>query len=406
MNLNDRLRALEHRPEEPEATKARPPQPGWEPGVVWHGASGEITTAALTGPPGDWDAILASRGLDPALYEVVGDTVLWCSWDGWTRNADGESEPAICYSFKAEIRRRRGTGDPVVPEDLYAAARKARPRKRPAPDGDATLVVALSDWQVGNRDGGGVQRQAEAIAALVDSIPQRLADLRRMGHTIGHVALLGLGDLVEGTCGFYPAQQYRVELDRRDQLKLVRRGIRDIAIATAPHTPRLTLAAIPGNHGENRQGGKNITSVNDNDDVAVFEQVAEILATNPEAFGHVGFRLARDQIALSLDLSGQVVAFTHGHVAKASGQAANTMWNWWQRQSHGRAYPGVADAEILVTGHYHHLNVKEQEGRALFICPSLTDVGEYYADSQGVRTRAGTLSLLVAPDGWGELTLL
>ena len=83
------------------------------------------------------------------------------------------------------------------------------------------------------------------------------------------------------------------------------------------------------------------------------------------------------------------------------------MWNWWKDQTLGRAHSGVADADILITGHYHHLNVKEQEGRAVFICPSLTSVGEYFQDAYGVRTREGTLSILISEEnGWGELHLI
>jgi UDP-2,3-diacylglucosamine pyrophosphatase LpxH len=82
------------------------------------------------------------------------------------------------------------------------------------------------------------------------------------------------------------------------------------------------------------------------------------------------------------------------------------MWNWWKDQTLGRAHPGVADADILIAGHYHHLNVKEQEGRAVFIAPSLVAVGEYFQDSYGVKTREGTLSMVIAPDGWGELHLI
>ena len=82
------------------------------------------------------------------------------------------------------------------------------------------------------------------------------------------------------------------------------------------------------------------------------------------------------------------------------------MPNWWQKQAMGRAHPGLADATILIAGHYHHLNVKEQEGRALFICPSLTTVGEYFQDDMGVKTQPGTLTLTVDESGWGNLHLI
>lgn len=406
MNLHDRLKNVENQAEIPDPVKDRVVPPGWEPGVVWHGSSGEITTGILTETPSDWDDILRSRGLDPEVFEVAGETMKWKSWDGWSKDETGESIPAICYSFKADIRRKKPAENQQVElEELYKEIRRAKPSKK-RKDGDSTLVVALSDWQVGNRDGGGVERQAQAIADLVESIPQRLADLRRAGHHIGHVALLGMGDLCEGTCGHYAAQQFRIELDRRDQMKLVRRGIRDIIINTAPLVDKMTVMAIPGNHGENRQNGKSITTVHDNDDVAVFEQIAEMLSLNPNAYGHVGFKLSRDEIALAANLSGQTIAITHGHTTKPSGNAAQTMWQWWTNQTMGRAYPTVADANILIAGHYHHLNIKQQTHRTVIVCPSLTPVGEYWADANGVTTQPGTLTLITNPDGWGELTLL
>lgn len=408
MSLADRLAVVEQQAQIKDPSKPKTAPSGWEPGVVWHGHNGEITTETLHGQPSDWDDILASRGLDPTKFEVVDDKVRWCSWDGWKTGPDGLVESAICYSFKAQIRRKGEAIDVSDSslEELYREIRKVKPPKKEAPTGEETFVVALSDWQVGNKDGGGLEAQVRAIADLTESIPQRLSDLRKMGHKIGHVVILGMGDLVEGTCGHYATQQFRVEIDRRDQIKLVRRGIRDIIVATAPKTERMSVVAIPGNHGENRQNGKSITSVHDNDDVAVFEQVAEILAMNPEAFSHVGFRLSRDEVALGIEVSGKILAVTHGHVTKPGANAAQTLWNWWQGQAMGRAYPVVADADILIAGHYHHLNIKEQENRAVFVCPSLTQVGEYFSDSMGVKTRNGTLSMVVAPDGWGELTLL
>ena len=120
----------------------------------------------------------------------------------------------------------------------------------------------------------------------------------------------------------------------------------------------------------------------------------------------MGFRLPGEGIAISVELSGQTVSFTHGHVPKMRGTPANTLWEWWKDQAHGRAYPHLADARILVSGHYHHLNVKEQDGRLLLICPSLTNVGDYFADSRGVNTAPGTLTFVVTPESWTDLKVL
>jgi len=83
-----------------------------------------------------------------------------------------------------------------------------------------------------------------------------------------------------------------------------------------------------------------------------------------------------------------------------------TLWEWWKEHAMGRAIPALADADILIAGHFHHLNVKEQEGRLILIAPSLVKVGQYWANAHGTTTAAGTLSLIVSPDGWGGLNVL
>jgi predicted phosphodiesterase len=340
------------------------------------------------------------------MYEIVGDTIRWTSFDGWKRDAPGdEAYSTICYSYKADIRLK----SPERPnlDEIYQAVKKAKKPSKEAPSGDTTFVIALSDWQTGNRDGGGVQKQVEEIAALPDKLVKRVRDLRKCGTKINHILIVGLGDLVEGTCGHYPAQQFRIEVDRREQMKIVRRGIRDIIMALAPLVERVTITAVGGNHGENRGlSGKAFTTTGDNDDVAIFEQIAEAFQMNKEAFPNVSWRIPLERLTTSVEINGKIIAFTHGHLSKPSGNAAQSVWNWWKDQAHGRAHPGVADADILVTGHYHHFNAKEQEGRALFVCPSIVSVGEYFQDTYGVKTRAGTLTFCVNSVGWTEMSIV
>lgn len=396
-SLKDRLATVQGQAETTDAIRDKNMPSGWEAGVNWEGTEGTISTGPVDSNQPNWDKMLSARGLDPEVYEVVGDSARFSSWDG----ADG----TIKYSFRAEIRLKK-PASVILQEDVYQSILKGKKVKHKPPSGDCHFVVALSDWQVGNRDGGGMEEQARKIANLVDLIPRRVADLRKMGYKIGHVVIAGMGDLAEGTCGFYPAMEFRIEADRRDQMKLVRRGLADIIKAVAPIAPQVTVLTVGGNHGENRAKGKAFTTTGDNDDVAVFEPIAEAFQENKKAYGHVGFKIPQEQLSMSINLAGHIVAFTHGHLSKPSQNAAQSIWNWWQKQAMGRAHPGVADAGILITGHYHHLNVKEQEGRALFICPSLTTVGEYFQDSMGVKTQPGTLTLTVDETGWGNLHLI
>jgi hypothetical protein len=58
-----------------------------------------------------------------------------------------------------------------------------------------------------------------------------------------------------------------------------------------------------------------------------------------------------------------------------------------------------------VTGHYHHLRVVEQLGRAWFQAPSLDQSDEFKART-GNMSRNGVLSFTVDKDGWDNLKIL
>lgn len=408
-DLKNELLALE---EMTEPVKEKPTYPsGWEPGVVWSGTEGVLTTSpTFETPSADWSNILKERGLDPDVYEVDGDSIQWCSYDGWKRDAPGESAySALCFSYKARIRlkRPRAADDPDDTDllALYRETRKARTTTPKQIDGpDETFVVNLSDWQIGNGDGGGVTTQLEALAALPDLITDRFKQMRRNGRAVNRIVIAGLGDLGEGTCGFYPSQPFLTELDRRQQTRVVRRGITEIVKAAAKTAPQVTVTAVGGNHGENRQNSKRLTGFGDNDDVAVFEQVAEIFHESPHT--NVTFALPNNRLAIALNLHDQIVAWTHGHLAKPQKNAAQALWDWWKDNTMGRYYPAVADANILVAGHFHHLNIKQQEGRTVFICSSLTPVGDWYSNERGVQTVPGTLTFVVNHQGWNSLEVL
>ncbi len=384
---------------------------GWKPGVTWNGRSGNVTSSMMEEPlRDDWSAILLERGLDPEYYEVDGNTIKWCSYDGWKKDENGETYSALCYSYRADIRLKKAlveaTDEALDVYGLYKEARKAKLPKT-VYDGDSTFVVMLSDWQIGNPDGGGTEAQILSLAKLPALVERRVRQLRKGGVKIGTIALLGLGDLYENCDGFYRNQEFSVELDMRAQERVIREGVFRMVETVAKLAPKVIVAAIGGNHGEKRNGGSKYTTTKaDNTDVSVFEQVYDMCSQNPKAFGHLDWRIPNDQLAISMKLSGQHVAITHGHIAKSRGSAMQTMWGWWEKQTLGRYYPGVADAEYLLVGHYHHLNVKEQLGRTIVIAPSLTDVNAYFGDSQGVSTSPGTATMVFDANGMDHLSVL
>jgi predicted phosphodiesterase len=355
----------------------------WVPGVEWSGTEGTVTTDALTGDPA-WRDILTKWDLDPDEYEVV-EPVLFNSWGG----SDGLTN----RQFKAKVIRRVHAMPDIEP--LIAAAMRHKPKKKNY-EGSAVLTVVLADWQIGKSDHGGVEGTIQRIIDARDAVIQRAKDLRKIGREVSSLNVLWTGDSVEGCLGHYPSQSFSVELDRRDQVKVTRRLLSDSLQTWSKHFENITVAAVAGNHGENRSTGKAFTGVQDNDDLAIVEQVAEILAANPDAFGHVKFAIARDALTLTIPSAGWIIGITHGHVARAGGGTEAKLHRWWEGQAAGRQ--PIGDSDVLVTGHYHHLRVADWGGCVWLQAPAMEGGSEWWRVSSGHMSQIGMLSFVTTEE--------
>jgi predicted phosphodiesterase len=351
----------------------------WTPGVEWLGSEGTVTTDAIQGDP-QWDDVLRLWDLDPDEFQIV-EPVLFNSWGG----SDGLTN----RQFKAKVIRR--THSSVDLEPLIAAALRHKPKKKTF-TGEGALNVVLADWQIGKADHGGVEGTIERIVEAREALIDRARELRKIGRPISTLNVLWTGDSIEGCLGHYPSQSFAVELDRRDQVKVTRRLLTDSLQAWSKHFEGITVAAVAGNHGENRNGGKSFTGVQDNDDLAIVEQVSEILAANPEAFGHIRFAVARDAVTLTIPVAGWVLGITHGHMARASGNTEQKLRRWWEGQAAGRQ--PIGDADVLVTGHYHHLRVADWGGCLWLQAPAMEGGSEWWRVATGQASQIGMLTFV------------
>jgi len=374
MGLREEFTRVVQSAEEPKARKRK-----WTPGVEWLGSEGTVTTDAITGEP-EWADVLRKWDLDPNEFQIV-EPVLFNSWGG----EDGINN----RQFKAKVIRR--THASVDLEPLITNAMKHKPKKRTF-TGSTVLNVVLADWQIGKADHGGVEATIERIIEARDAVIQRAKDLRKIGRDISSLNVLWTGDSIEGCLGHYPSQTFAVELDRRDQVKVTRRLLTDSLQAWSKHFDEITVGAVAGNHGENRNGGKGFTGVQDNDDLAIVEQVAEILAANPEAFGHVKFAVARDALTLTIPAAGWIIGITHGHVASRGSNAEAKLQRWWEGQAAGRQ--PIGDSDILISGHYHHLRVSDWGGCVWLQAPAMEGGSEWWRQATGQMSQIGTLTFL------------
>ena len=372
-----------------EARRDRPQHPaGWAPGFEWDGQAGTLTTPPLESEPSDWDGLLAELGAPSFLTVDPTASVAFTSWDGWRRDADGPAVSAVQRSFRCRLTKR--SAETFAYPELAAHIRNRKRAKVTPPTGDRWLVLPVADLQTGKRSGGGLRGLTDRVKAVEANLVAYVAGLRRAGVTLAGCAVVGMGDIVEG-CGnsHYSYQGSDVVAGRRDQIKASKDLVWSIVDTVAPLFEQVLLTAVAGNHGEQRGAGGAITNpLQDNDDLLVFEWVADALAGNPR-YDHVQARFPDDQLATSFDLAGTIVGFTHGHqFDRGAGLPVAKAIRWWEKQQMGRQ--PVADCDVLVYAHFHHPVVVEwSRARWLVQCPTIDGGSAYFEQGMGVSSSPG-----------------
>jgi hypothetical protein len=370
---------------------------GKEAGIEWDGNEGELRTGPTSGAPSDWSGLLEKWGLDPEEVEIVGD-VRRSSWEAQT--PDGIQELS---SYRAHIRRRSFRGDLDL-EVLFDEIKKHKPRKtKKSYTGDLAYLHCTSDTQIGKDD----PRWAwERFSRGIDEGTARLQELRKIGRPVGDVYLPWNGDCIEATAGHYPSQTFNVSLTITEQVRLFRRFMLAQIKAYAPLTDNLIVTSVPGNHDEaSRVNGKQSTKNSDSWSIEVAAQVAEILAENPDVYGHVSIVVPKNQdLTISLNIAGVPVGLAHGHQFKSGAEGWRT---WWANQAHG--CQEIGQTKILIAGHKHHWMSKTEGEKSFIQLPAEDGGSQWYVDGSGQDSKSAIVTLTVGedhPDGWGNLHMI
>lgn len=356
---------------------------GFTPGLTLTKSGGEVVVQSEQAQvPADWTDILAQllpEGFNPADYEVEGDTVEVRAWDGNI----GNGELRRFYYFKAKIRKAGSVVDGVNLDDIIAVAKKAKPKPVTVVENERSLNTQITDLQAGQADGDGVEGMVARALEIPELIKERLTFLRKAGKPATSIFIPLTGDLVEGIIGWYAMQTFSVTLDRREQVKLVRRLLTEILVSVASFGLPVHVAVVPGNHGENRQDGKAYTTLGDNDDVALVEQIAEAFKLSGQ-FDHVTFSFpSKNRLSLTVEVLGWVFGLTHGHVARATGTPAAKLLSWFKSMAAIR--DPLGDSHLLITGHYHHVILQQLIGDTwLLQGGALCDESEWFGQTAGL----------------------
>jgi len=377
---------------------------GWEPRIDTSKKEIVSKPQKKAGNPQDhrWDKYLEELGFNPDEFEIIEPFEIR-SWDSNTENGKD-----TFYYYKAKIISKHAVNDKDFDfKSLLSEIKKSKPKPQSI-NGKSSMIVCLSDWQMGKRDGDGTKGIVERIEQMIPDVTARIKELRKSGVDLAHLYVVGLGDIVEGCEGFYAMQEHSVEYDLRRQKMIARRLLVKSLKAWAPLFKNVVVACVPGNHGENRKNGKAFTTFGDNFDVAIFDEAAEIFQENP-AFKHVKFVIPENDLWLTLDVSGTIIGLAHGHQFRTGGRYSHQKAvAWLSGQAFGMTEMG--DADILISGHFHHLFVVNEGKRTLMQCPSVDGGSDWFENMTGKSSYAGTLTFSITPGKpqlpWDNLKVL
>lgn len=388
----------------PLVRQAGAPQ-GWEsPKINLDGEAGTAYTGVTDQADPDEADLFKIWNLDPDKWQIDGPLGVsaWQSFSGgWL------------YAYKARLRRRSVVATEIRQdvEDLIAEVRRSSRRRTAAerlPEAtDSAFAIFLSDWQIGKGEGGGTPATIARLKDTLRRIEDRVYRLRKMGKPLGTCYVAGLGDLFEGTCGFYAMQEWQTDLDRRSQARVIRDLLFRFIDRLARLFSRVIVGTVAGNHGENRdrQSGKAFSTFADNDDVAIFEQVAFALDVAPQTYGHVSFVVPDTELSLCLDMAGTRVGIVHGHQFTKGSTPQQKAVEWWKGQMLGEK--AVGQAQILVSAHFHHFSVVNHGPRWAFQTPAMDGGSTWFDNTTGMgQSPTGTLTFTVSPGGWDDLAIL
>jgi hypothetical protein len=360
----------------------------WQPSAQWNGLSGEITSQPLEGNP-DFDEMLREHGHDPEKVEVVGDvrTSRWQRYDGeWLT------------SYRFHIRTKTETVD--LPA-LFAEAKKRKPTQAKPAEGSA-LVVVWADPQTGKNDARG------GTVELIARVQEKLSKLSNYAKKMktAEAYFLNAGDPIEGfenTTG----QLHTNDLSLMDQVDLEATLEWQALTTLVKQHSKVVSAVVPSNHGAWRSGKGNLGKPADDWGIFIQKQHAKLAEV---AKFNIDFVRPEDWAeTLVLDIQGTMVGLAHGHRARSP----DAVPNWWAGQVHG-GQP-LAHADLLVTGHYHHLRL-QPTGRNPFTgkskwwlqAPTLDNGSSWWRNTAGDDSDPGLLVFVVDEHGFNlsSLTVL
>lgn len=294
------------------------------------------------------------------------------------------------------------TQDTTAYEDLKGAFDKPAKLKKARAKG-VTRVINLADFQVGKgSEYEGAMDHNDTLSRVRASIAQIKALVEV--ELPEEIILPELGDLIEGFSNTV-AQAQTNSIDLTTQIRVSRRLLAEIINDFAPLCKSMHFVSIPSNHSCVRTGiGRGATAATSHNDwgLEISHQLEDILKDRV-GFEHVQFHrppVGEESVVLYSEVSNTTFGFVHGH-QKSKPQL---LGDWFQGQSHGRRN-GIQNVDILLTGHFHSLNVYQSGGRWVIVCPTSDNGSSWFTNLTGEHSVAGILSFTASNQMWSNLNI-
>lgn len=338
----------------------------------------------------DYRTFIASQGQNP-------DDVTF-TW-GWTSNPNG--------GFWNKLNNVRpiaaGAQDGALTFDLPALyAEVAATSYKPAEvwPGTTTTVVVWADMQLGKVGGRGDTK------GLIERLAQKREALETYLATSDSNAtvFIDAGDPIEGFENV-ASQIFTNDLSLPQQVDIAAVEMWKTLVLLATIGP-VDAIAVPSNHGAWRAGKSSLGKPSDDWGIAIQSRLAfqaELLEL-PITF----HKPSEWDESAAITVRGTKLGVHHGHQS-----ACDQMPKWWAGQQHGAQ--ATADADILVTGHYHHLRVQptgrsQRTGKSKWWlqAPTLDNGSDWFRNASGDDSDPGLLVFQITDEGFDlqSLTIL
>jgi hypothetical protein len=366
------------------ADKVQTPK-NYRPGVEFDGTEGTATTPGYASEPENFDEFLRDAGLDPSGIDVIPPV----RTSRWQQQKDGELIWLTSYRFTF----RQKTSDIDLPLLLDEARKKLKPIKLGSPN-ERAMVILWSDLQVGKTDyRGNTSHLLERVAL----IQERLIDMVTREKP-EKVLFVDTGDTVENFYNANAIQQAMTnDLSIMEQVDLATSLAYQTLKRIAQHVTDITYISVGSNHCQFRMNGKTVGKPTDDWGVFIGRQIARLSQESGQNWRFIEPQPHEESLAVQVwdDDQTHVLGVVHGHQASRP----EAMADWWRKQSFGRQ--PVADATLLVHGHWHHLRITELgstphgTSRFLVMAPTMDNGSNWFRMRSGEDSIPGLATLIL-----------